>query len=73
MAQENRGDDSMPNRSSNMEQAEGSRETVRENADQGGGITNRSLQEEKKEQEQLPERGRSKSESDPAATSGEEG
>jgi hypothetical protein len=63
MAQQTRQDDSVPNRSSNMEQAEGSRETVRDNTEQGGGITNRSLDEEMKEQEQLPERGSSKSES----------
>ena len=60
---ENRQDDTMPNRSSNMEQAEGSRDTVRDNMEQGGGITNRSLDEEMNQQEQLPGRGRSRAES----------
>jgi hypothetical protein len=62
MAQDNRRDDSTPNRSSNMEQAEGSRETVR-GSERGGGITNRPLDREVSEQEQLPERGRSRSDS----------
>jgi hypothetical protein len=62
MAQQNR-DDSMPNRSSEMEQAEGSRETVRNSGDQGGGITNRSLERELEEQRSVPERGRSQSDS----------
>jgi hypothetical protein len=62
MAQNDQRDQDMPNRASNMEQAEGSRENVR-GADQGGGITNRGLDREMNEQDQLPERGRSKSES----------
>ena len=50
----------MPNRSSNMEQAEGSRENVKSgNAGTNtGGITNRELDRERREQEQLPHRGR---------------
>lgn len=62
MAQQNQRDDSMPNRASNTEQAEGSRENVR-GSEQGGGITNRGLDREMSEQEQLPDRGRSKSDS----------
>jgi len=106
MNQNRKRDTDMPTRSSNMEPAEGSRETVAENSndlgsssdramfdermrsgepttgdDRGGsqrerekgssragdqanagGITNRPLDEEQSEQEQLPERGRSKSE-----------
>ena len=65
MAQQNQRDDSMPNRASNTEQAEGARETVR-GSEQGGGITNRGLDREMDEQEQLPGRGRSKSDSQPS-------
>ena len=57
-----------PNRPSDMEQAEGSREHVR-NRDESsgrdrsnsGGISNRPLDREQSEQEQLPGRGRSES------------
>lgn len=65
-------DDTMPNRASNMEQAEGSRESIR-NSDQSGssrstgnagGITNRPLDREQNEQQQLPERGRAQSDQD---------
>ena len=104
----NRNQD-MPNRSSNMEQAEGSRESVEStesirnrpeddlgtssdramfddrdsaeerdpssseqghgssrerNRDNSGGITNRPLDREQSEQQQLPDRGRSKSDSE---------
>ena len=62
MAQQNQRDDSKPNRRSDMEQAEGSRESVR-GSEQGGGITNRGLDREMSEQEQLPGRGRSKADS----------
>ena len=62
MAQNDRNDTDMPNRSSNMEPAEGSRETVR-GSDRGGGITNRGLDRERSEQQELPERGKSKDES----------
>lgn len=65
----NRKTQDEPTRSSNMEQAEGSRETVRENLKQGdgdgakgGGITNRELEREQSEQEKLPQRGHSQSE-----------
>lgn len=46
-----------PNRESNMEQADGSRENVRNS----GGITNRPLDREQCEQQQLPERGKTQS------------
>ena len=53
-----------PNRASNMEKAEGSRESVRGsgNSSDSGGISNRELSREECEQDQLPERGRSESE-----------
>lgn len=53
-------DKDLPNRSSNMEQAEGSRDTVKgSNAGKNtGGVTNRELDRERREQEHLPERGR---------------
>jgi hypothetical protein len=61
-------DPNTPTRSSNMEKAEGDRNTVAdtdtsrrsewgEGTSEGGGITNRPLGEEGKNQEQLPERG----------------
>jgi hypothetical protein len=61
-------DQDAPTRSSNMEQAEGDRNTVAdtdtsrrsewgEGTSEGGGITNRPLGEEVKKQEQVPERG----------------
>ncbi|PYR94041.1 MAG: hypothetical protein DMF84_07415 [Acidobacteria bacterium] len=57
-----------PTRSSNMEKAEGDRDTVAntdttrrsewgEGTSEGGGITNRPLGEEMENQEQVPERG----------------
>ena len=78
MKQDRNRDQDMPNRQSNMEPAEGSRSTTeqgrgaegeRNRAESGsssrsnsGGITNRSLDRERCEQEQLPERGESQSE-----------
>ena len=90
MNQNRKRDTDMPNRSSETEPAEGSRETVRNSRnDLGsssdramfdermrsgeqnkpgdgrsntGGITNRPLDREQSEQEQLPARGRAKSE-----------
>ena len=67
---------SVPNRTSQMEPADGSRETVEESMSDrermrnregsgergSGGITNRGLEREQSEQEQVPERGRSQSE-----------
>ena len=56
------GTDAAPNRASDMEKAEGSRENV-ENPEQhqpAAGITNRPLEEEQDEQENLPPRGTSK-------------
>jgi hypothetical protein len=70
MAQQTDKDMDMPNRSSNMEPAEGSRETVRNSGDQGGGISNRSLDEELSRQQDLPPRGRSRSESESEFESG---
>jgi hypothetical protein len=61
MAQDNKRDTDIPNRSSNMEQAEGSRDNVRNQSDEGSGITNRGRDREMSEQQELPERGRSKS------------
>ena len=62
------GDQDQPNRSSNMEKAEGDRNSVTdtdtrrrsewgEGTSEGGGITNRPLGEEVENQEQVPERG----------------
>jgi hypothetical protein len=72
-------DKSTPTRSANMEKAEGDRSTVEENikesesssgaayrdenGDNAGGITNRPLDEEVGNQQALPDRGHSKSES----------
>jgi hypothetical protein len=61
-------DQDRPNRSSNMDKAEGDRDTVAdtdtsrrsewgEGTSEGGGITNRPLGEEGKNQQQVPERG----------------
>jgi hypothetical protein len=58
-------DPTMPNRASNQEKAEGSRETIEENAPEGGGITNRPLEEERDEQHSLPPRGESKTRENP--------
>jgi hypothetical protein len=63
MAQNETRDQSMPSRSSNREQSEGSRESVRNSGSQGGGVTNRSRDREIREQQNLPERGTSQSES----------
>jgi len=62
------GDQDRPNRASNMEKAEGDRDTVAdtdtsrrsewgEGRSEGGGITNRPLGEEKGNQQEVPERG----------------
>lgn len=66
--QQDRNQD-VPNRQSNMEQAEGSRETSERSRGQsgernsaGGGVSNRSRDREQHEQRQVPERGRSASE-----------
>lgn len=61
MNQDRKREQDTPNRESNMEPAEGSRETVRDSQNRGG-ITNRPLDRERSEQEQLPERGESQSE-----------
>ena len=78
MNQDRNRDQDMPNRQSNMEPAEGSRDrsergrgadgernrTDSESSRRGnsGGITNRSLDRERCEQEQVPERGQGQSE-----------
>jgi hypothetical protein len=70
MAEQTRNDPD-PNRASEMEKAEGSRETATAsqnasrdattgNAQHGAGITNRPLEAEQQEQESLPPRGRNK-------------
>jgi len=64
MAEQNRKDSDMPSRASNMEPAEGSRETV-QSGGEASGITNRGLERERQEQEELPPRGRARSESSP--------
>jgi hypothetical protein len=77
MNQDRSRDQDIPNRQSNMEPAEGSRpanESARGDdtqrpqtadatgSEHSGGITNRSLDRERCEQEQLPDRGHSQSE-----------
>jgi hypothetical protein len=78
MKQDRNRDQDMPNRASNMEKAEGSRSTAesgrgssgernRTDSDSSrssnsGGITNRPLDRERCEQEQVPDRGESQSE-----------
>jgi hypothetical protein len=59
MKQTRPDDDTTPNRSANMEKAEGSRENVDAN-DDAGGITNRPLSREQHEQEEVPPRGQNK-------------
>jgi hypothetical protein len=49
----------IPNRASNQEKTEGSRENVNVN-EEGGGISNRPIAEEQAEQQSLPPRGSSK-------------
>ncbi len=54
-------DETIPNRAANQEKAEGSRENVNiPTGDQGGGITNRPLQQERREQQSVPPRGENK-------------
>ena len=68
-------DPNTPTRSSNMEKAEGDRESVGntdtprrsewgEGTSQGGGITNRPIGEEIENQDAVPERGEDKGEED---------
>jgi len=67
MPQETKADDNtMPNRASNMEKAEGSRDTVQSDTDtkaEGGGISNRPSGEEVERQQNLPPRGDRKGDS----------
>jgi hypothetical protein len=62
-------DPTVPNRASNMEKAEGDRETVTntenerrsewgEGTSEGGGITNRPLADEHENQNEVPDRGK---------------
>ena len=68
MDQKRQHDLDRPNQNANKEPAEGSRETVRDDdadvnrGDQGGGITNRPLGREQKEQSEVPPRGKTKDE-----------
>jgi hypothetical protein len=79
MNQDRNRDQDLPNRQSHMEKAEGSRESIergggaegeRNRTDSesrtsnSGGISNRPLDRERCEQEQVPERGQSQSESE---------
>jgi hypothetical protein len=80
MDQNRKRSEDMPNRASNMEPAEGSRDTATNGGKdlgtssdramfddraggEAGGITNRPLEREQEEQNRLPERGHSQSES----------
>lgn len=56
-------DNTTPSRAADMERAEGDRSTAYRdvNRDGAGGITNRPFDEEKENQDALPERGRSRS------------
>jgi hypothetical protein len=49
-------DTSIPNQASNKEKAEGSRQNVED----GGGISNRPIEEEQERQDNLPPRGKSR-------------
>jgi hypothetical protein len=60
---ESKQDNQTPNSAPEMEQAEGSRDTVKGNAQRGAGITNRPLEAEQEEQENLPPRGTNKEKS----------
>jgi hypothetical protein len=67
MDQNRSRNEEVPNRESNMEQAEGSRDQVTNSESsssrgRSGGISNRPLDREQCEQEQIPERGESQSE-----------
>jgi hypothetical protein len=58
MSQNRKRENDMPNRASNMEPAEGSRDTATDERNSGG-ITNRPLSREQQEQDKLPDRGHS--------------
>ena len=57
MAEPSKPDRTEPNRASNKEPAEGSRDNVNV---EGVGITNRPIEEEQREQQNLPPRGRNR-------------
>lgn len=61
---QDRNDQIPANRPENKEPAEGSRETTGA-SDEAGGITNRPLETEEREQEEVPPRGRTKEEALP--------
>jgi hypothetical protein len=63
MAEQTRDDNNQaPNHASSMEKAEGSRENMQrgDGTQHGAGITNRPLEEEQQEQDELPPRGTAK-------------
>ena len=60
MAEQSERDDNAPNSASEMEKAEGSRDTARGKAQHGAGITNRPLETEQQEQDSVPPRGQNK-------------
>ena len=59
MSDTRQSDQSAPNDASAMEKAEGSRDNVQDGrgGQRGAGITNRPIDEERKEQESVPPRG----------------
>jgi hypothetical protein len=58
MTQQQRRDDQAPDSPADRDPAEGSREAAESNT--GGGITNRSVGREQREQDELPPRGKRK-------------
>jgi hypothetical protein len=57
MAEQEPRDTSIPDEQSRKEPAEGSRDTVDQNESVESGITNRPIEEEQREQQNLPPRG----------------
>ena len=55
-------DDRSPNPASTQEQAEGSRDAAQGSAQHGAGITNRPIERERREQDEVPPRGTRKDE-----------
>lgn len=62
-----------PNPAANEEPAEGSRETVPDDQGQQSGITNRPIDEERQEQQEVPPRGQTKEEAGRTAGGGNPG
>lgn len=73
MAERTRPEDdkTLPNRAANMEKAEGDRDAFESSGD-AGGMTNRPLSREEREQEEVPPRGKT-AESSPRGTTKEGG